>query len=134
MDYDKKVLALNNSVVLTNSQVNKYKNIIKNNVIYEKNNYKFINNGLTSQIISNDDALAIYTIPYDEGWSLKVDGEDYDYFKILDGLIGVKLQPGEHKIEFKYKLPGLELGIGISIFSFGILLLSLKNTKRIFSN
>ena len=53
----------------------------------------------------------MYTsIPYDEGWSLKVDGEEYDYFKILNGLIGVKLQPGEHKIEFKYKLPGLRTG------------------------
>ena len=58
---------------------------------------------------------------------------DNDYFKILDGLIGVKLQPGQHKIEFKYKLPGLRLGIGISIFSLGILILAFKNKKRVFS-
>ena len=56
-----------------------------------------------------------------------------DYFKILNGLIGVKLKPGEHEIEFKYKLPGLRLGIGISIFSLGILILAFKNKKRVFS-
>ena len=83
--------------------------------------------------VTADKTLMYTSIPYDEGWSLKVDGEDYDYFKILDGLIGVKLQPGEHKIEFKYKLPGLRLGIGISIFSLGILILAFKNKKRVFS-
>ena len=83
--------------------------------------------------VTADKTLMYTSIPYDEGWNLKVDGEDYDYFKILDGLIGVKLQPGEHKIEFKYKLPGLRLGIGISIFSLGILILAFKNKKRVFS-
>ena len=83
--------------------------------------------------VTADKTLMYTSIPYDEGWSLKVDGEDYDYFKILDGLIGVKLQPGQHKIEFKYKLPGLRLGIGISIFSLGILILAFKNKKRVFS-
>ena len=108
-----------------------YKNLSSNiieNTVYEDG---YVKGNIE---VTADKTLMYTSIPYDEGWSLKVDGEDYDYFKILDGLIGVKLQPGEHEIEFKYKLPGLELGIGISIFSLGILLLSLKNTKRIFSN
>ena len=83
--------------------------------------------------VTADKTLMYTSIPYDEGWNLKVDGEEYDYFKILNGLIGVKLQPGEHKIEFKYKLPGLRLGIGISIFSLGILILAFKNKQRVFS-
>lgn len=83
--------------------------------------------------VTADKTLMYTSIPYDEGWNLKVDGEEYDYFKILNGLIGVKLQPGQHKIEFKYKLPGLRLGIGISIFSLGILILAFKNKKRVFS-
>ena len=80
--------------------------------------------------VTADKTLMYTSIPYDEGWNLKVDGEEYDYFKILNGLIGVKLQPGQHKIEFKYKLPGLRLGIGISIFSLGILILAFKNKKK----
>ena len=83
--------------------------------------------------VTADKTLMYTSIPYDEGWNLKVDGEEYDYFKILNGLIGVKLQPGQHKIEFKYKLPGLRLGIGISIFSLGILILAFKNKQRVFS-
>ncbi|WP_455487179.1 YfhO family protein [Clostridium sp.] len=107
-----------------------YKNLSSNiieNTVYEDG---YVKGNIE---VTADKTLMYTSIPYDEGWSLKVDGEDYDYFKILDGLIGVKLQPGEHKIEFKYKLPGLELGIGISIFSLGILILAFKNKKRVFS-
>ena len=107
-----------------------YKNLSSNiieNTVYEDG---YVKGNIE---VTADKTLMYTSIPYDEGWSLKVDGEDYDYFKILDGLIGVKLQPGEHKIEFKYKLPGLELGIGISIFSLGVLILAFKNKKRVFS-
>ena len=112
----------------------------------DMNRFQEIYENLSSNIIENtvykdgyvkgnievtaDKTLMYTSIPYDEGWSLKVDGKDYDYFKILDGLIGVKLQPGKYEIEFKYKLPGLELGIGVSICSLGIVLLVIKNIKQ----
>ena len=107
-----------------------YKNLSSN--IIENTIYKdgYIKGDIK---VTADKTLMYTSIPYDEGWNLKVDGEEYDYFKILNGLIGVKLQPGQHKIEFKYKLPGLRLGIGISIFSLGILILAFKNKKRVFS-
>ena len=107
-----------------------YKNLSSN--IIENTIYKdgYIKGDIK---VTADKTLMYTSIPYDEGWNLKVDGEEYDYFKILNGLIGVKLQPGEHEIEFKYKLPGLRLGIGISIFSLGILILAFKNKKRVFS-
>ena len=104
-----------------------YKNLSSNiieNTIYEDGYVK------GSIEVTADKTLMYTSIPYDEGWSLKVDGKDYGYFKILDGLIGVKLQQGEHEIEFKYKLPGLELGIGVSICSLGIVLLVIKNIKQ----
>lgn len=128
LDYDKKVLALNNSVVLTNSQVNKYKNIIKNNAIYEKNNYKFINNGLTSQIISNDNALAIYTIPYDEGWRVMVNGKNVKIENVDNGFIAIKINKGKNDIIFKYFPQGLKEGIIISgtsllLFIFYVILI-----------
>lgn len=48
----------------------------------------------------------LYTsIPYDEGWKIKVDGQDVEYIKLLDGLIAVQLNEGNHVIEFKYKTP-----------------------------
>ena len=34
--------------------------------------------------------------------SLTVDGIEVEYIKILDGLIGVELNEGNHNIEFKY--------------------------------
>ena len=59
---------------------------------------------------------------YDEGWTVKIDGKNVEYARILDGLIGVdvdteEFSKGEHVIEFKYKVPGLMVGIIISILA-----------------
>ena len=65
----------------------------------------------------------IYTsIPYDEGWTVKIDDRKVEYVKILDGLIGVdvdteEFSEGEHVIELKYKVPGLMVGIIISFLA-----------------
>ena len=45
------------------------------------------------------------------------------YIKLLDGLIAVQLNEGNHVIEFKYKTPGLTAGISISIVTFIIVII-----------
>ena len=67
--------------------------------------------------VTADKTLLYTSIPYDEGWTLKVDGKDCEYIKILNGFIGVELEEGQHNIEFKYKLPGFKVGLSISIIS-----------------
>lgn len=67
--------------------------------------------------VTADKTLLYTSIPYDEGWILKVDGKDCEYIKILNGFIGVELEEGQHNIEFKYKLPGFKVGLSISIIS-----------------
>lgn len=43
------------------------------------------------------------TIPYDEGWSVYVDGEKVETYKTLDALIGFDIaDAGEHTLELKY--------------------------------
>ncbi|WP_289129083.1 YfhO family protein [uncultured Clostridium sp.] len=75
------------------------------------------------KISVTEDKTLIYTsIPYDEGWTVKIDGKKVEYVKILDGLIGVdvdteEFSQGEHVIELKYKVPGLMVGIVISFLA-----------------
>ncbi|MBQ9030804.1 MAG: YfhO family protein [Parasporobacterium sp.] len=54
------------------------------------------------------------TIPYDEGWSVYVDGEERDYRDFEKSFILVDLEPGEHEIEFRYWPLGLTAGIVVS--------------------
>ena len=61
----------------------------------------------------------LYTsINYDEGWTVKVDGEEVEKVKIGDALIGVMLSEGQHEIEFIYEPQGLLIGVAISVITF----------------
>ncbi|MBQ9233982.1 MAG: YfhO family protein, partial [Lachnospiraceae bacterium] len=82
------------------------------------------------------------SIPYDEGWIVKVDGRNADYYRILDAFIGIDMEAGQHTIEMVYIPKGLYLGMLISFVSwafFAIIIIynnnktksknSLKNTN-----
>ena len=85
--------------------------------------------------VTEDKTLLYTSIPYDEGWSVTVDGVEVEYIKILDGLIGVELNEGRHTIEFKYKTPGLLLGSTISILSvFIIIFIEVAKKKSKYHN
>lgn len=55
------------------------------------------------------------SIPYDEGWTVFVDGEEIEYYAIGEALIGFDLSEGVHTIEMKYVPLGLYTGIIISV-------------------
>ena len=53
----------------------------------------------------------------EEGWEVYVDGTKVKHYELLDTFIGVDLTKGIHEIELRYKVPGLKLGISLSIIS-----------------
>ena len=61
------------------------------------------------------------SIPYDDGWSVYVDGKKAETFEIGGTLLAIELTPGQHKIEYKYFPVGLLYGIIISAVTvFGL--------------
>jgi len=62
--------------------------------------------------------LLFTTIPYDEGWQVKIDGETVPLLKTLDSLLAVNITEGDHTVEFLYRpkpfLLGLTLCAGAS--------------------
>ena len=95
-------------------------NNLKENIISDTD---YRDGYVKGKISVTEDKTLIYTsIPYDEGWTVKIDGKKVEYVKILDGLIGVdvdteEFSEGEHVIELKYKVPGLMGGIIISFLA-----------------
>ncbi len=62
-------------------------------------------------------------IPYDEGWSVWVDGQTVEKTAVLEeAFIAIPLEPGQHEVLMEYRAPGLHVGIILSIIG-GILLL-----------
>lgn len=68
-----------------------------------------------------EDGVFMTSLPYDEGWSIYVDGEKVHTFPVLKGFLATNLCKGEHEIRLVYRCPGLLRGfvttvIGLTVF------------------
>ncbi len=70
------------------------------------------------------------TIPYDSNWEIRVDGKKQKGIKVLNHLLGVKLENGKHEIELFYRPKTFYLGILLSFLSACFLFFLYK--KRVF--
>ena len=96
--------------------------MLKNNPQFEVTEYTQDN--LKGTIKTESTAQTIQTtIPYDEGWSVYVDGEKVEIFKTFKALMAFEIdEAGDHTLEFKYEPPVYKTGaiisiIGISVFA-----------------
>lgn len=75
-----------------------------------------ISNGyvsISSDMVSGRTILT--SIPYEQGWSLYVDGQKRDITVYQDALIGIDAGAGRHEIELVFVSPGLNTGAVISL-------------------
>lgn len=79
---------------------------------------------LKGTISCEEGGLMMTTIPYDEGWTVLVDGVRQPSDKILDAFLAVRLAPGTHQIEMTYVPQGLRPGCLISGICVLILMLT----------
>lgn len=68
--------------------------------------------------VQSDNKYVLFTIPYDEGWKVKVDGKRQDAIKMQDIFIGINIEDrGEHKIELEFTPKGLISRINIKFYA-----------------
>ena len=72
--------------------------------------------------ISTDKNLVYTSIPYDDGWEVYVDDNKVNTFKIGNTLLAFYIEPGNHKLVFKYVPKGAKIGILGTILGIFILL------------
>ena len=72
-------------------------------------------------VTAEEDCLLYTSIPYDKGWTVKVDGQEVETFALQDALLYINLSAGEHTIEFSFFPQGFKIGL-LASFA-GILLL-----------
>lgn len=86
-------------------------------------------------ITALEDGICFTSIPYDEGFTLYVDGVETEYTTIADAFIGIPLTKGTHTIEFKYTARGIKTGgiiTGIClIILIGFIVFRIKYKKEI---
>lgn len=79
-----------------------------------------IKNGVRMTYNEKEKGDIFLTIPYDKGWSAKIDGKKVPVSKAQDGFTKVAVPAGKHQLELKFFPNGLKEGI--ICFILGILL------------
>ena len=78
---------------------------------------------IVGDIDVTENGYFMLTMPYDNGFNIKVDGNKVEYEKVDETYIGFKIEKGHHDIEIEYKAPYKDISLLISIIgilSFGI--------------
>jgi len=89
---------------------------------------------ITGNVKLDDDCMFFTSIPYDSGWTVKVDGieiaED-DYISLNDAYLCFNMTAGEHTVEISFMPDGLVLGICVSVFTvIALIIASIFFAKR----
>jgi uncharacterized membrane protein YfhO len=92
---------------------------------------KFTDNNIVGSVNVNEAKTLFFSIPFDEGWHVKVNGADAKLYRINAGLTGLPITKGNNKVEltFEPRLKKLGLNITISGLIILILLLALKTYR-----
>lgn len=70
---------------------------------------------VSGQINLTEDKILLLAIPYDGGWSARVDGEEQELLQANIMFSALALKAGEHTVELTYTTPGLRLGVLLSL-------------------
>lgn len=78
----------------------------------------------TIEVDTTDDGILFVSDTYYPGWKAFVDGKEEKIYKANYLFRAVKVPKGKHTVSFIYKPESFNLGLKISLISFGILILS----------
>ena len=73
---------------------------------------------LKGHITLDDNQLIYMSVPYDEGWTVYLDGQRVEPVKIADSFLGIKAGAGKHTVEMKYVPEGFRPGLVLSILGW----------------
>lgn len=79
----------------------------------------YVKDGKVDGVVTmKEDGLLFTSIPYDEGWSVEVDGETVKPLKVGSAFLAVSLTKGQHTLKFRYSAPGFKTGLLLSVFGW----------------
>ena len=100
--------------------------------------FEYDSKGFKATTINMDKSNYIFfSVPFESGWSAKVNGEEAEIVKSFFGFMAVKCDEGVNEIVFEYQTPGLKYGAIISVFGllvFVIYLLAVKKNNKSISS
>ena len=71
-----------------------------------------------ASVEAEKDGYFVTTLPYDKGFTIKVDNKVISYEKVDKAFVGFPITKGKHDISIVYTAPGLKYGLIFSITGF----------------
>ena len=78
---------------------------------------KFSDTHVSGRVDVQNEGVLYVSIPYEKGWTVKVDGKKAEILKFQDAMIALKLSKGHHRVELNYLPEGMMGGAMISAFA-----------------
>ena len=85
-----------------------------------------------ASVETEKDGYFVTTLPYDKGFTIKVDNKKIDYEKVNTAYVGFKISKGKHNIVIEYKAPFKIVGLIMSFI--GIIVYILFYHKNLIKN
>ena len=85
-----------------------------------------------ASVETEKDGYFVTTLPYDKGFTIKVDNKKIDYEKVNTAYVGFKISKGKHNIVIEYKAPFKIIGLIMSFI--GIIVYILFYHKNLIKN
>ena len=86
--------------------------------------------GLTGSFETPTDGYLITSIPYDEGFTVLVDGQKAETEQVNGGFLGVPVEAGKHRVEIQYHAAGKTAGMAVT--GIAVLLLAADWIRRLY--
>lgn len=106
--------------------MNGYKHILENGTLKIET---FKDSYIKGTVNASKDGVMVASMPYDEGWTVTVDGEAVELIKNESHMMMFNISQGEHTVEMKYFPQGLKEGIFVSVASILALALVMLLSK-----
>ncbi len=91
---------------------------------------KWTDTEVEGTVVAETDGVLMTSIPYDDGWTVYVDGSEVQPEMIKDTFLGISLTSGAHNIRMCFFPKGLKLGMAISGGSLLLFLLLLAWSRQ----
>lgn len=85
-------------------------------------------NRVSCQVTLDQPKALVFSIPYNPGWSLTVDGKEAELKKANGMFMAAELSEGEHEVELTYHTP--YIGIGAALTAIGLLAAALSYRRK----
>ena len=93
----------------------------------------FSDTRITGTVEAAKDCVFYTSIPYDKGWTVKIDGKEIDkddYISLAEAYLSFNLPAGKHTVELSFRQRGLAEGAAISAVTLVILIALWVYTSR----